>query len=240
MPSKYVQTHASIIYKPEQRVEDFPNQKTFHHNFSQDYMHKQQIGQEKLTELILQLQQTSNKNEDTQNKRLDTMNHKLLKQENLSTDLLNSISDQRASSLSFHEKLEALEVLLKQNTQAVANEAIINQAILDQVSYQELTVATATNKLDDFVQIANQMQKQLEKAEDNYHEVSEKLELQEIFHQIILEKMDENEANINKISRQLDTLKSILFERFNFLVEKWETNFKSLSEPVQRFFLQKK
>jgi hypothetical protein len=52
--------------------------------------------------------------------------------------------------------------------------------------------------------------------------------------------MDSNEASMSKIARELDTLKSIIYERFTFLLKKWETNFKSLSKPVQRIFIQKK
>ncbi|MFT8322172.1 MAG: hypothetical protein ABF649_14835 [Bacillus sp. (in: firmicutes)] len=230
---------ASPVYTPETSKTDFPNQKMYHQNFLQDHLQNQQIAYDKLTELILAMQQTINKNQHVQQGKFEKMNHKLLTQESISNELLTSIADQQSTSKSYENKLEALEVLAAENTKVLAKEATINQAILDQVSYQEQTVRSLTSQIQDFSNLSNQMNDKLDKADKNYQHVAETLELQEIFHQTLVEKMDANEANMNKITRELDMLKSIIFERFHSLTDKLETNFKSISKPVQRFFLQK-
>ncbi|MGP7815842.1 hypothetical protein [Niallia sp. 01092] len=239
MPDKKEQSLFPTVYKPKTKLEDSSNQKTFHQNYLHDYMQSQHDTMDKLTHLILDLQQFVKDNQHVQQGKFDGMNQKLLAQESLSSNLLTSFANHQLMSKSFQEKLLAIECLIKENANVLANETIMNQAILDQVSYQEQAVISLGEQFQNYTFIANQMQKNMEKVDKNYETVTEKLEVQEIFHQTLIEKMDATEANMSKITRQIDVLKHLLFERISYLSDKLEANFKSISKPVQRFLLQK-
>jgi len=92
------------------------------------------------------------------------------------------------------------------------------------------------------------LRKRLERSEDANHqlvvqmneqlelqkEVSEKITKQEEFQDGVLQRLDSQEALMEKISRQINHIRSILFERTNYLATKIDDGYKITSSYVYK------
>jgi vacuolar-type H+-ATPase subunit I/STV1 len=72
----------------------------------------------------------------------------------------------------------------------------------------------------------------LKTQEDLQKQLSEKISKQEEFQTGVLTRLDQQEALTEKISRQLNHIRSILFERTNYLAEKIDEGYKITSSYV--------
>jgi hypothetical protein len=79
-------------------------------------------------------------------------------------------------------------------------------------------------------QLVLQLNKQLELQK----EVAEKMTKQEEFQGGVLQRLDNQEALIDKISRQINHIRSILFERTNYLATKIDDGYKITSSYVYK------
>ncbi|MEH7308927.1 hypothetical protein [Neobacillus drentensis] len=79
-------------------------------------------------------------------------------------------------------------------------------------------------------QLVLQMNKQLELQK----EVAEKITKQEEFQSGVLQRLDTQEALMDKISRQINHIRSILFERTNYLATKIDEGYKITSSYVYK------
>jgi len=92
------------------------------------------------------------------------------------------------------------------------------------------------------------LRKRLERSEDTNHqlivqmkeqmelqkEVSKKITNQEEFQEGVLQRLDSQEALMDKISRQINHIRSILFERTNYLAAKIDDGYKITSSYVYK------
>jgi uncharacterized membrane-anchored protein YhcB (DUF1043 family) len=78
------------------------------------------------------------------------------------------------------------------------------------------------------------IEKQLEKQLNLQSEMKEKLINQEVFQKEVITRLDKQEALVQKISRQFSDLRSILFERTNHLVEKFEEGYNLTSAYINK------
>ncbi|QIZ07975.1 hypothetical protein HFZ78_15585 [Priestia megaterium] len=78
--------------------------------------------------------------------------------------------------------------------------------------------------------LALQMNKQLELQK----EISKKMTKQEEFQGGVLQRLDNQEALMDKISRQINHIRSILFERTNYLATKIDDGYKMTSSYVYK------
>lgn len=104
-------------------------------------------------------------------------------------------------------------------------------------SYFRITISNLTETLEDFKQSTAALQEKINQTEETQQHIEEKLELQEIFQKTVLEKVEDTDGKISKLSRQMDYLKEVIFERIEFLAAKFEDNLKSIVIPVQKFFI---
>jgi hypothetical protein len=79
-------------------------------------------------------------------------------------------------------------------------------------------------------QLVRQMNEQFELQKD----VAEKMTKQEEFQGGVLQRLDIQEALMDKISRQLQHIRSILFERTNYLATKIDDGYKITSSYVYK------
>jgi len=70
------------------------------------------------------------------------------------------------------------------------------------------------------------MSLQLEKQEERYDEIAKQLEVQEVFHSTVMERLDVQEALTQKLIRQLENLRTVVYERASFISQRVEENFK--------------
>ncbi|MBP2239788.1 tryptophan 2,3-dioxygenase [Cytobacillus eiseniae] len=199
-------------------LEDFPNQVDYRYNFLQEALKEQHKMNEQIAESYTVMENLlSNSFSDVNNR----INHTSVKQ-NMQFD-------------SLYKKLEKQEAIIQLLVEKIENESLINQAILDQVSVQHRSTEQLTGKMNQFELLSEDMSTQLNKQHTQYNDISKQLEVQEIYHTTMMNRLDEQEAITQKIIRQLDHLRASLFERIDFLSQKFE----SIVKPVQSYFVKK-
>ncbi|MEK4922818.1 hypothetical protein MKX78_12920 [Cytobacillus sp. FSL R5-0569] len=107
------------------------------------------------------------------------------------------------------------------------------EALLAQSSIQETAILELSRKLDNLEKPTEKILEELTVITDDQATIKDKIETQDIYHQSVMEKLESQDALNEKLSRQIDHLKSIIFERTAYLTE----NFKSLISPVKSFFV---
>lgn len=140
-----------------------------------------------------------------------------------SIDSINSILEQ-----SMNKKQEIEE--------RVGKDEIVHQAILAQLSTQDQIIINLTNKIESMEKeigefIINQQKTQ--------NEMTSKIEVQDVYHQTVMERLEQQEANTYKISRQLENLRAVIFERINHLAEKVEIQTKHTIKSLTELLFKK-
>ncbi|MEA1852429.1 hypothetical protein MKX67_12430 [Cytobacillus sp. FSL W7-1323] len=107
------------------------------------------------------------------------------------------------------------------------------ETLLAQSSIQETAILELSRKLDNLEKPTEKILEELTVITDDQATIKDKIETQDIYHQSVMEKLESQDALNEKLSRQIDHLKSIIFERTAYLTE----NFKSLISPVKSFFV---
>ncbi|MEK4200059.1 hypothetical protein [Cytobacillus sp. FSL K6-0265] len=137
--------------------------------------------------------------------------------------------NQREMSGSLQQIEEKNEELLIQLRASMSS----YEALLEQASIQETAILELSRKLDSFEKPTEKMLEELTVITDDQAAIKDKMETQDIYHQSVMEKLESQDALNEKVLRQIDHLKSIIFERTAYLTE----NFKSLISPVKSFFV---
>jgi hypothetical protein len=129
----------------------------------------------------------------------------------------------------------------QQNANAVLKKALSELGVQTQI--QEETQFTQWNHVGEQL---NDLRNRLDRHEDTNHqlvlkmnqqlelqkEVAEKITKQKEFQGEVLERLDNQEALMDKISRQINHIRSILFERTNYLATKIDDGYKLTSSYV--------
>ncbi|WP_400247892.1 hypothetical protein AB3U99_12235 [Niallia sp. JL1B1071] len=228
---------ASKVYLPKLPAESLNNQSHFQHNYLQDYLLTQKLQNEYLATLVTKFQEESMKKQEKYFKQINAIDSKLQLNDSVTKELLANLAVLDEETSKIEEQLDFLVTLSKEQKEIMNEETLRNTALFDQLTFQEQDISLIAKKMDEFNDLATEMKTKMDETESSYHNISEKLDIQEIFHQTILESMEETNGNVNKLSRQIEHMKEILFERVHFLAEKIENNVKSIAQPIQRFFL---
>ncbi|HEO8418277.1 hypothetical protein [Niallia sp. FSL W8-0635] len=238
MPTNDHTEPSSKVYLPKLPAESLNNQSRFQHNYLQDYLLNQQRQSENLSTLVTKFQEDSFEKQEEHFRQINAISSKMELNDSVTKELLTRLAalDQETSKI--EEQLNSLFLLSKEQKEIMKEESLRHTALFDQLSFQEQDISLISQKMDEFNHLAAEMKTKFDTTETSYHNISEKLDLQEVFHQTILESMEETNGNVNKLSRQIEHMKEILFERVHYLAEKIENNVKSIAQPIHRFFLQ--
>jgi hypothetical protein len=196
------------VYYGKPRNEHGGNQIYFHRQTIKDYLKQQQTLNEELVAYMKQFNKMIHETKLEQVICNESFSSQLNKQEEVYHNLLNKI-----------EKEES-----------------VKEAILDSLMLQEAATNKLSQKLANQEQLYNGLLARLESQEKLFTKLAEKLALQEVFHQTLMEKLEQQEAANFKVERQLDSLKENMFERFAYMTEKVENNFKHMFRILIRFF----
>ncbi|MBP3041213.1 hypothetical protein J9303_17250 [Bacillaceae bacterium Marseille-Q3522] len=186
-----------------------PNQQIFKSNYLQEMIKEQQNMKAEILQSISQIDTSLLTAENKQLKQLLEMTLRLKKQERMQT--------KQAS-------------LLEQ-------QSLLHQALLAQVAAQDESMSALLQKQEELKEMSHVLHSFLEKQGQQYAEINSKLLVQEIFHQSVIERIEQQEALSAKLSRQIEHLKAIIFEQAANLSEKLESSVKYLVNPVQRFLV---
>ncbi|MDQ0972940.1 DNA repair ATPase RecN [Neobacillus niacini] len=109
------------------------------------------------------------------------------------------------------------------------NQEVVQANNLDKISNQLNEISTSNQKHTEYEELIIHL---LKTQEELQKQLSEKISKQEEFQTGVLTRLDQQEALTEKISRQLNHIRSILFERTNYLAEKIDEGYKITSSYV--------
>lgn len=237
------------LYNKQPQTESHTNQDSYRQNFLHEILQQQDHVNRQLSEAygeidgrvsesFKDISQTLKLASTKQNEDYIKLLNRLEQQEQVIFQFLEVIKQHESGNKMILNRLDDLEKRNNLILESLEKESLINQALLDQVSFQHASTEALTAKIEKFEAFSHDLTEQLTKQEDVYVELSKKIEVQEIFHTTVMERLNDQEAIIQKISRQLDHLRSSLYERVSHLGEKIEKGFVHLLKPVQSYFIQ--
>lgn len=109
------------------------------------------------------------------------------------------------------------------------NQEVVQANHWDKVTDQLNELRTSNMKQKEYEELIIHL---LKTQEELQKQLSEKISKQEEFQIGVLNRLDKQEALTEKISRQLNHIRSILFERTNYLAEKIDEGYKITSSYV--------
>jgi hypothetical protein len=190
----------------------------------------QELHRKDYLEELLQIQQSANISVSQSLDELKLKNHK---QEELLSDQWKELNNQ----LNDMKKREFLQYDLdNQIIERLKNLEEKNRMIHSFMEKETELKLEILTRLDNQEKLNQQLSDQIEKQTKFERNLTEKLSQQESSQSEILTRIDKQEALIEKLARQINHIRSILFERTNFLAEKIEDGYKLTSSYVYRLF----
>lgn len=224
------------LYKQSSEIKITSNQDSFRKNYLQEFIKQQSNINSSLknasNEVNILVNETRNEQEQHFNHVIKQLEH----QEKQTTPLIENITRQEEAYKTLLERFEAIDEFNHELIKKYDNEGLINQAIVDQLTIQDTAIQQLSKKIEQFGGLHNSLSEQLEEQNTINADILKTLELQESFHKTILERLEHQEALNQKMSREIDSLKATLFERFNYVVEKIEDNYKQITRFVTQLF----
>ncbi|MDR0137539.1 hypothetical protein RFW18_07230 [Metabacillus idriensis] len=212
------------------------NQEFFRVNYMQDYLkHQQQVNTE-LSHAVNALNSLLHESRKEQKQHYHAVYRQLEKQEAVTSPLLSNIEIQQSASKILSERLEILENSNTEMMSKLISEGHVSQAIIDQLTLQDQSIRELSGRFKTYESLQEKIIDQLDSHAELKEQIKNRLELQEVFHQSVIERINHQEALTEKISRDIAHLKSVIFERVSYLVEKAEENVKITIEYIFNLF----
>ena len=138
-------------------------------------------------------------------------------------DYLSEVIDEQ------HQANVSLINALNEMKHQFLNQEVVQANNLDKIANQLNEISTSHQKHTEYEELIIHL---LKTQEELQRKLSEKISKQEEFQTGVLTRLDQQEALTEKIARQLNHIRSILFERTNYLAEKIDEGYKITSSYV--------
>jgi vacuolar-type H+-ATPase subunit I/STV1 len=138
-------------------------------------------------------------------------------------DYLSEVIDEQ------HQANASLINALNEMKHQFLNQEVVQANNLDKIANQLNEISTSHQKHTEYEELIIHL---LKTQEELQRKLSEKISKQEEFQTGVLTRLDQQEALTEKIARQLNHIRSILFERTNYLAEKIDEGYKITSSYV--------
>lgn len=208
------------------------NQTFLRVNYMQEFIKNQQFVNTELSNAAMNVNNVLQESRSEQTQQFNSIYNQLEKQEAVTTPLLTNIETQQTFSKMMSERLTALEKLNTDVLKKIQNEDHISQAIIDQLTLQDQSIRDLAGRFKSYEGLQETMAGQLDLHVELEEQINEKLQMQEVFHQSVMERISHQEALTEKVSRDLDHLKTVVFERVSYLAEKVEDHFKYMKDYI--------
>lgn len=130
-----------------------------------------------------------------------------------------------------HQANVSLIKAINEMNQKFLQQEVVQANNWDKVAFQLSELRTSNQKHTEYEELIIHL---LKKQEELQNQLSEKVSKQEEFQTEVLKRLDQQEALTEKIYRQLNHIRSILFERTNYLAEKIDEGYKITSSYVYK------
>jgi hypothetical protein len=223
------------VFTPKKPLPN-PNQQNFRLNYLSEFMSQQLLQNETINESIDEVLTTVNQTHTTHELKIDQIIEESHQQKEMNHLFLEKVDLQGKSTEEIFLSLQHLNEKNQQLSESIVNEQLMNQAILDQLTFQDQQLRNTNSQLENYVNLAHELSAQLLLQEQILKEMNQKLQVHDIYHNTVMESLDKQEAMNEKIFRQLDFLKSLIYERVNIMIEKVENSYQSTTEYFDGLF----
>ncbi|WP_313433029.1 hypothetical protein [Siminovitchia terrae] len=241
--SLYFNEEEHYIYKSEEKIDE-PNQSVAQIDEWSEFMEAQKKANSILQQSFWDLNQVMKNQEQIRKNQWKKMNYQLKELRRNDRNHAEDHENVKGQLMAIDEKNQKLEGMLEQ-------EILFKKEVMEQLLQVSGTNAEIEQRLKS-VEVDNE--ELLTKLNEQYElqkEMTEQVLKQEERHQEVISRLDNQEAITEKILRQVTNIRSILFERANYLAEKIENSYHLTSsyiyklmngsvEPLQLFLLEQK
>jgi predicted nucleic acid-binding Zn ribbon protein len=151
-------------------------------------------------------------------KKIPEPNQKMMRRDYLSE----VIDEQSNANVSLLREIHEMK-------QQFLNQEVVQANNWDKVANQLIELRSSNQKHTEYEELIINL---LKTQEELQKQLSEKISKQEEFQTGVLNRLDQQEALTEKIFRQINHIRSILFERTNYLAEKIDEGYKITSSYV--------
>ncbi|AZU61824.1 hypothetical protein [Neobacillus mesonae] len=211
------------VYKTNSILQE-PNQSFARQDFLTELMKQQEKTNSALQSSLNELKSRSLEQEKSHFQQWNKVGHQLY-------ELRKSNLEQKDFEAQMVQFLQSLQEKNEFFQQALQNEAVLKEDIIENVHRLSTSLQEISNRLEKQEETNQQLNQQLQEQLVLQKETSAK---QEEFQMDVLERLDNQEALTEKILRQLNHFRSIIFERTNFLASKIEDGYKLTSSYVYK------
>jgi len=204
-----------------------PNQVESRQDFLTELMKEQQKANIALNQALAELQTRYQQQTDAQTTHWKQVDYQLIDLKN-STIRQQKFENEMVTNLhSIHEKNVQLEAMVEKETQE-------KETLTAQINQISKTCDSIADRLDKNEETQQQLAMQMKEQLEMQKQAAEKLTKQEEIHGGMLKRLDNQEALLDKFARQLNHIRSILFERTNYLAGKIDDGYKLTSSYVYK------
>lgn len=114
------------------------------------------------------------------------------------------------------------------------NEGQLKQEIMEKIHSVNQSTQEIMKRLEQYEATNQDLTQKINEQLDNHQQMAEQFTKQEDIQKEVLTRLDTQEALTEKILRQINHIRSILFERTNYLAEKIESGYKITSSYVYK------
>ncbi|MCQ6275472.1 hypothetical protein JMM81_10935 [Bacillus sp. V3B] len=218
--------HHRNIFKNQENVHA-SNQEFAKYNYLTELLNEQKKANMELMRSITELKSRYRQQEVAQKDQWNQIKYQIndLKMSNLHHEEFESQLGQRLETLD--EKSSYLQ-------EVVESKNFVAKSILEEINRLSESDREIADRLKES-EVSNQvLSAQLNEQMDHQKEITEKLSIQEEHQVDVLKRLDTQEALTEKISRQLNHIRSIIFERTNYLAIKLEEGYKLTASHVYK------
>jgi hypothetical protein len=223
------------LYKTP-RIKHTSNQSTHRRNYLTEFLKEQKTFNKQLLDSFEQVNLDLKNSNSKQSSQLAKVLTKLANQDELHQQSLESIKSQEKPLHNMVAKLNQVDKNSEGLVKKIEMDGFINQAIMDELKSQNQTNHRMIRKLDDYETTYQDLIVQEKKQYDLFGELSERIKIQEAFHETIMNDLSHQKEVTQKITKQLDHFKAFVFEKIVPFIEKID-GIVSRSEVFQRIFI---
>lgn len=188
---------------------------------------EQQEANHALQQQLDDLQQMMQQQDTQQSKQLQSIRNRLhglrereLRQQQFENEVMESFVQLHAENHSFQRKL--------------ADEQVFNRLVAEHVKDVSRSTNNMADRLEGAVLANEEIGAEVKEQLTQQKRLSEQLVKQADLQQMILGRLDKQEGLTEKMRRQVDHLRSVLYERSSFLAEKIEGNYLTTSHFISK------
>ncbi|GAA0326042.1 hypothetical protein GCM10008967_15770 [Bacillus carboniphilus] len=214
------------VYKNKNNIKA-PNQDMVHYNYITELIKEQQRTNKALAESLAEIKQQYVVQDAKQTQHWNHVKDQM-------DDLIIRDTQREEFENAMMERLDELDDKNLELQKILENESVIKQTIMDHINHLSESNKEIADRLEKSEAINQFLKHKLNQQYTLQKEVAETLSNTKEFQSGVLERLDHQEAVTEKISRQLNHIRSIIFERTNYLATKIEDGYQITSNYVYK------